>query len=169
MSENLDTRLQEAGRFSFFDVSRLLDKLNLRLSGQEVKISRESERKIRWYNQSLAGFNQKTIYRRIQHDLEVSTYNCVFGNCEKNLGHILIEGGIYNEHEMPYETCRLKTSRELTFKSGIYLPPTQVVIGIHYVDELGAPELHKKYLSGEAEKALPPKWFVHHGLEFIER
>ena len=169
MSGNIDTELHEAGRFSFFDVDGLVATLNSRLSGQEVRISKEGEPKISWYSQLLAGFSQKSVYRRAQYELKVSTDNCLFGDGEKNLGHILIEGGIYDEHEMPYEACSLIIHRRLRFKSGADVQPMDLSVEIRYVDEYGEPELHKKYASEEAARLIPPKWFVQRGLEFIER
>ena len=153
----------------FFDVDCLLEKLNSRLQGQKVSISKRSYLKVRWYNQIGTGFNQKTVERKLRYDLNITTNDCLFGDIEKVFGHILIEGGIYDEHEMPYEACSLTIHRSLRFKSGADVQPMDLSVEIQYVDEYGEPELHKKYASEEAARLIPPKWFVQRGLEFIER
>ena len=98
MGEVLVKELGELIEPSFVDINGLLEKLNSKLEWQKIGVSKiqATVGEFGWYNELKAGYGEREIEAIIHYRLIQTTDH---QGREKHFGDIVVEKGIYPEHE----------------------------------------------------------------------
>ena len=146
---------------NFIDIGGLLEKLNSELEGQKIGVSgiQATVGSFGWYNELKAGYNEREIQAIIRYRLtQIADYPVR----EKHFGYIVVERGIYPEHEdISYERVMLKTIKSVRLRGSV-TPPTKVDITVteNKYDDGKPYDVKKSYSHPTLESLLPPEWFV---------
>ena len=149
---------------NFIDIGGLLEKLNSELEGQKIGVSgiQATVGSFGWYNELKAGYNERDIQAIIHYRLTQTTNHRLLGR-EKHFADVVVEKGIYPEHEeVSYERVTLKILRTAHLRGGSIIPPTRIditVTGNEY-DNARPYQVDKSYRHPTLENLLLPRWFV---------
>ena len=145
---------------NFIDIGGLLEKLNSKLKEQKIGVSGVQAKigSFGWYKEIKAGYNEREIQAIIRYRLtQIADYPVR----EKHFGYIVVERGIYPEHEdISYERVMLKTVNVL-LRGGIILPrKVDITVTENQYDDGKPYDVKKSYSHPLLESLVPPEWFV---------